>query len=415
MAGSGGIGGDTGLPGGIYPIDGTGAELPTDDLEPFGTLVGDAPLVGLGESVHTSGGYLELKARLIRYLMSERGFRVLAMETPRTQAKMVQAYVASCQGTPEDALQGIFGVFASTATRDLVAWMCAYNQQHSDDPLSFVGFDAQQPWDDLPELSAFLTAAAPSDQAALDQGLVQCDGHGYASANDYYGSGGFDAPYTAEAFQACTAGIDALDGYFDAHAVELEAASSSEALAWARVASTSLRSWQGEKYYSASDVGASYEARDVAMASILEHSRELLFPDAKAVVFAHNYHLTQAHTEVDEPQIGPVQTMGTVLATDFGEDYRAYALIGYDVEINWPGVGYGPTGTPVPGSIEALMHGLGRPYLFADFVAPEIASFITPGASYSFGHPGPASLVPARQFHGAFYLELSPPMDALFW
>jgi hypothetical protein len=45
-------------------------------------------------------------------------------------------------------------------------------------------------------------------------------------------------------------------------------------------------------------------------------------------------------------------------------------LIGYDVEINWPSVGYGPLPLPTQGSVEANLHGLGAPYLIVDPEAP---------------------------------------------
>src|SRR5262249_52397037 len=148
-----------------------------------------------------------------------------------------------------------------------------------------------------------------------------------------------DKPFPMDALDACNAGIDALDAYFASHAAELAAATSPAEVEWASIASLSLRSWQGGKDYYTSHPVKSYEARDVAMAAILERSRALLFPDAKAVVWAHNYHLSEAHEMVLEPGLGSVLNMGTLLKNDLGEAYRAYALVGYDVEINWPGVG----------------------------------------------------------------------------
>src|SRR6187399_1486940 len=66
------------LQAGVWRLDGTDPELPTADLEPLRALVGRATMVGLGESVHTSGGYYETKHRLFRYMVEKLGFRVLA-------------------------------------------------------------------------------------------------------------------------------------------------------------------------------------------------------------------------------------------------------------------------------------------------------------------------------------------------
>jgi len=49
---------------GIYVLDGTGVDLPYDDLGPFGAFVGDAQVVALGESAHAAGGMLQTKVVL---------------------------------------------------------------------------------------------------------------------------------------------------------------------------------------------------------------------------------------------------------------------------------------------------------------------------------------------------------------
>lgn len=134
------------------------------------------------------------------------------------------------------------------------------------------------------------------------------------------------------------------------------------------------------------------------------------------MVWAHNYHLAEAHDSVLEPGVGMTITMGTVLRDDLGDAYRAYALLGYDVQINWPGVGNGPVGgTPSVKSIETKLHGLGKEALFVDLASPSLDAFLPPGMKYGVGFPSASSLVPAEQFHGAFYLEHSPPMNALYW
>jgi erythromycin esterase-like protein len=51
------------------------------------SLVGDARYIGIGESVHTSGGFYAMKRRLIEDLIANQGLRVLAMETPRTSER----------------------------------------------------------------------------------------------------------------------------------------------------------------------------------------------------------------------------------------------------------------------------------------------------------------------------------------
>ena len=49
---------------------------------PLRKRIGKASVVGLGESIHTSGGYYQMKHRVFRYLVERGGFRVLAIESP---------------------------------------------------------------------------------------------------------------------------------------------------------------------------------------------------------------------------------------------------------------------------------------------------------------------------------------------
>src|SRR5690349_21451383 len=62
----------------VSMLAGTDFELPDDDLAPLDGIVGDADVVGIGESVHTTGGEVRMRARLIRYLVEVLGFRAIA-------------------------------------------------------------------------------------------------------------------------------------------------------------------------------------------------------------------------------------------------------------------------------------------------------------------------------------------------
>src|SRR5690349_15016119 len=72
------------LPAGVTQLVGLNANLPSTDLEPLRAIVGNSIFVGLGESIHTSGGYERAKHRVAKYLIEEMGFRLLAFETYRT-------------------------------------------------------------------------------------------------------------------------------------------------------------------------------------------------------------------------------------------------------------------------------------------------------------------------------------------
>ena len=411
---------DSGLPPGIYPLATTDQTASYDDLAPLLAMVGSTPNVGLGESIHTSDGFEAMKARLVRYLVDVGGFRVLAIESPRTAATQVTgSYVKTCAGTPTDAAKGIFGVFASDAMRDLLAWLCSFNQAHPNDTVQFVGFDVQQVWTDWDALRTWLATAAPADAASLTAPIAaSCDGPQAKSQADYDDNNHFADPYDAAHFASCGLALDAVDTYVTANQAAMTMRTSAEAYTLGKLSSLGLRSWQGEKFYYMTDVIKSFEARDLAMAPVYETLRQLYFPQKRALLWAHNYHLMRAHPSATEsPQTGlqGARNMGSVLANDLGDAYAPIGLSGWDVEINWPGVGTGPTSTPASTDLEGMLHALGPPLLLVDLHDSGLAPFVAPGKAYGWGNPWTMGMVPADQWRAVVYFASSPPMKALFW
>jgi hypothetical protein len=64
---------------------------PLDDLEPLGELIGDARVVGIGESAHYVREFYLLRHRLLRFLVERCDFSVYAPEAPFTQARAIDA------------------------------------------------------------------------------------------------------------------------------------------------------------------------------------------------------------------------------------------------------------------------------------------------------------------------------------
>jgi erythromycin esterase-like protein len=420
--GDGGASGDSALPSdtaiereplapGVWALDGLGEELPTHDLEPFFDAVGDARFVGLGESIHTSGGFEQAKLRLVRALVEQRGFRAVGFETPWADIAPAQEYVRTCAGSPADGLNSFLWVWQDVAVQALLEWMCAWNQEHEGDPVELWGWDTQQPWADGPRLEAYLAAAAPSLVGAAST----CLGVDRADASEFNAS-----PDVLELFygvdpddhEACIRGLGSVGAYFDDHEAELVAASSADELGWARVSLVSLEGWQWAAYYYSRDCAAGYEARDVANAYVLREIQRLSLPDARSVIWAHDTHLARDMTVVGGEYGDPTATgrcegwegMGTLLADALGDAYVAFAVGGYDVDIGWDSWDE-PIVTPFdPRATEVVLHELGAPYAFADFAAESI--FDTD--RYELGGRW---LVPRDQFRGMFFLDTSWAMD----
>jgi erythromycin esterase len=395
---------------GIYLVDGLDADLPMDDLAALREMVGDADVVALGESVHTSGGYYRAKHRLFRFLVEDLGFRAFAFESPWTDAELVKHYVDTCEGTAPDAvLGGLFGVWASRSVVKMVEWMCTYNQTNPDDPVTFWGFDIQQPWHDGRLLVSYLedAVAEPGDMVA---GVLRCNGATSTSASDYYLDP--DSQFMDEADHgACVGALNAVQSYFDEHEAELVAGTSAEELAWARLSLVSLRAWEFEVFFG-DDHARSSSARDEGMALVFQAMKQLRNPDDRVAVWAHNWHIAYRTDEMN-PQVG--LSMGSHLRQALGDSYFAIGLVGYAVSIQWPGVYSGLLPLPEdPNEVELMLHrDLGHAYLLVDLsFADADEPYLVTGRQYIVSG---FWAVPADQYGALFYLDVSPPRDLDLW
>jgi erythromycin esterase-like protein len=377
---------------GIWSLSGNDPGLATGDLAPLQGIVGNATVVGLGEAVHTSGGFYRMKHRILRYLVETMGFRAFAIESPWIAADSVAAYVQTCEGTPEDAMKGLFSVWQSTEVRDMVQWMCEWNRSHrkAKDKVSFFGFDIQQPQDDKPALAAFL--ARISADPSLAGGLGDCSG----STSDLIS----DAAYAG-----CTEGLQRIDAYFQQSSAAIVLQTSEQDLAIAELNLTGLRAWEDEDYAFQHGHSAQVtDARDAGMAYAFGALRALRTGNARTVLWAHNFHIAKG-------MMGGGNTMGSVLAGSLGSSYVSLALVADEMSIDWVGVGCGLADPPYRDSVEDLLHALGKPALLVDLSFPGTSDPYIPPGSRGLGY---YVLDPRQHYDGVVYQDVSPKMTPLF-
>ncbi|SDX40635.1 erythromycin esterase family protein [Hymenobacter psychrophilus] len=134
-----------------------GAASKTPDLAALGPLIGNARVVGLGEVTHGSGSLFEMKHRLVRYLVEQKGFTGFVLESS-ADCEPLNQYLQTGQGDPA-RLVGSLGVFSTQEVLDLLRYLRAYNQRPGVAKVQFAGMDMQAPENAL----AFLQQAARPD------------------------------------------------------------------------------------------------------------------------------------------------------------------------------------------------------------------------------------------------------------
>lgn len=374
------------LPVGVYPLSGLESSLPNNDLSPLAAVVSDASIVGLGECEHFSGGFHKARVRVIKDLIINHGFRSVAFESPWAGLLPATMFVKSGIGTSRSALQSITPPFRSPEVLELLDWLRQFNVDHPNDKAFFFGFDEQELGSDFAKLSSFLNNAAPADSAALLANIQICGGT------------------SEEKLNQCKAGMTAIDFYLDAHKDALTRATSPVSFELAQVSSIAIRAAAEGQYFTAqNNRKASDSVRDAAMAKMFSKLRHALANNAKTILWAHNGHLMKRVERT--PMAFADKNMGSFLADEYGSQYKMIASIAYEIEV-LPQPGMDALQAADPDSLEAVLRGFGRDYLFVDAKS----TLFPPGQSLIFSY---FYAVPAEQLDGFIFLQKSPAMTLI--
>ncbi|HLA71062.1 MAG TPA: erythromycin esterase family protein [Steroidobacteraceae bacterium] len=136
-------------------------------------LFRSARVIALGENSHGAAALFRMKLELIRFLVRERRYTVLALEAPAAEADKVNDYVLGGTATRETILRAL--TYPSWQTAEMwsvVEWLRDYNRT-AKVAVQFRGFDVQQPRLALAAIATLVaTAGDPAAAATLD-GLDQ--------------------------------------------------------------------------------------------------------------------------------------------------------------------------------------------------------------------------------------------------
>ncbi len=412
---------DTGTDAGPQPVSelsGTDPTLPDDDLAALAPLVGDALVVGIGESVHTTGGEVRMRTRLIRYLVTHHDFRTIAFEGSRTGIEaQLASYLDTCAGTPEDAAFALNPIWWDRSTPELLAWLCEWNTAHPSDRVGAFGFDVRQPWTTHPALRAYLERVAPADAASLADGLSTCLGVGYADEPTFFADPAVLAyfmettPLPQAGHDACEAGASAAIAAIASHRAEWIGLSSERELELARLSVVEMLAFDESIYYlSRGDLAHANPLRDVAMADGFETLRRLDHPSSRIIVWAHDGHVMRHSDEVTFGQWVGVPNMMTLLEARGALDhYLPIGQLSRTADIDWT-QGRMTIGYSVEDHLEALLDGLGLPFALVDVAAAEAATPPVWDTSVAWG-VGFDAMFPSRHYGALVFHHHSPAND----
>ena len=277
------------------------ASASDDDLQPLGSMIGNARLVGLGEGTHGTREFFRMKHRIFAYLVRNLGFNQFSIEASLPEALAVDHYVQTGIGDVASVVRGMhFWTWSTEEVFDLVRWMRAWNESGRQPRVHFTGFDMQFPAVAMDSVYAFVTAV----NGALSDSVRTA----YACLTPFRNSG-LDS-YRAlptETKDACRATLASVDSLFAKRLTTWSATLGASRATLAQRLARVVSQWEG--HAQVATLSESIIARDRYMAENIVWWRQRL-GNTGMVAWAHNGHVMKRGI-----------AMGMHLGTQFGTDY----------------------------------------------------------------------------------------------
>jgi erythromycin esterase len=407
-----------------------------ESLRPLGRMIGDATVVAATEAVHLGAEPLEFRNRLLKYLVEEKGFTAIAIESGIVEGRTVDDYVHGGPGELSAILAGgISWTFDRLPQNEaLVRWLRQYNA----DPrharkISFYGFDVPgSPGNPkakrgleiaLTEALGFLdcvdSAAARDLRFRLDP-LLKSLRFDPGRAHDALGYDRLRQPDR----DVLTAAIADLIELLERREAAYTAASSTDDYDWACRAAIGARQidnwlrrtpldWQPA--HSTLDLhseqskflSVAADTRDRAQADNLDWIIRREGPGGKVLVYAARYHLSAAPvmtswgSSAGEPS-QEQEVAGTYLHRRFGKRFVNIGNLIGTVDIVC-GEDTQQLAFASPGSFEELASQVGSPSFLLDLrtAPPQIANWLGQVSLLAQG----ARLALGKAFDIVFYVD----------
>jgi erythromycin esterase len=304
------------------PVDTTDPDAGLADLDALPGRLADATIVGLGEATHGTLEFFQLKHRFLRWLITDHGCRVVAMESNFAATRAIDEYVTHGEGDAAAALSGLCKwPWQVESIRALLEWLRAFNRDRPlADRVRFYGVDAQQTAGPTTALLEYLEAVDPEWVDDYRDGLDLLAEEGI---DVEWAVEEFDPGAAAEQATKARATVDALIDRFEAQESAYVDATDRRAYELHVQYLRSLDAAVAYRAASRDDMAAAVRVRDETMADTLEWVLDCENTDQIAL-WAHDMHLCRGERTTDW---GDLPGTGTHLADRFGEDYYA---VGFD-------------------------------------------------------------------------------------
>jgi erythromycin esterase len=408
------------------------------DVEPLGAMVGDAPVVALSEAAHLGAEPLEFRNRVLEYLVEDKGFTAIAIESGIVESRAVHDYVLGSRSELASVVAAGFSWTFDALPQNtaLVRWLRAYNA----DPrharkVNFYGFDVPgSPGNpharrgvDTALVEALRYVATVDEPAAddLQESMAPLLSRMRFDFVRHENAPGYDALSQVQR-DALTAGINELIALLERHETAYVAAGGLSNYTWgyrAAIAARQVDSWlrQIPLGWQPAEVTVQFpgeqtkffaratDVRDRAQADNLDWVMRQEGESGKVLVFAHAYHISAAPVHAAWMGADERQVMGTYLRAKLRAHWVTIGNLLGDGSVGCGG-DFEELKAASRGSLEDMFHDAGFPAFLLDVRAapPPVARWLD--HPREIGHGLDALRVPVRRaFDIIFYLDRVSP------
>lgn len=358
-----------------------------DELPLAVDRVGSASVILIGEASHGTHDFYHLRSGITKHLIEHHGLSAVAVEADWPDAYRVNRYVRG-RGSDADANAALSGferfpswMWRNTAVLSFVRWLREWNDRHPAAPVGFYGLDLYSLHTSIQAVVSYLDKIDPA-AARRARDRYACFDH-FAGDTQAYG-------YAASAgiTESCEDDVVKQLGELRASAgayVETGGPAGADEFFFAE--QNARLAQNAEHYYRAMFRGrhSSWNIRDTHMAdtfdALQEHLRAGGQDRPRIAVWAHNSHLGDARaTEMTER--GEVN-LGQLLRERYPGNVHSIGFTTFDGTVtassDWDAEAERKTVRPaLDGSIESLLHDLGRPQFLLDMHDERLGGLAAP-------------------------------------
>jgi erythromycin esterase-like protein len=337
-----------------------------DELDPVLDLIGDAPLVFLGEGTHGTHEFYELRQQITRRLIEEKGFRAIAIEGDWPDAACVDQYVRGGSGTARAALSEFRSfptwMWGNDDVLAFVRWLRHFNESRpaGEPRCGFYGLDLYSMFASMEAVIAYLERRDPAAAEVARQRFACFEP---VSANMQVYAFLVHAGTIESCEKEVLAVLDDLRRRREALARQ------SKDYEFFSAEQNALLASAAESFYLAMLRGDpdSWNVRDRYMFDTLERLRTYLGAEAQIVIWAHNTHVGD-YRATDQAREGYIN-IGQLARERFGAETVLVGFGTYEGTVTAATAWGGPPELKVvppaaAGTYEDLFHQVGEPRFF---------------------------------------------------